>query len=917
MTSRIRIILALLATALVGPVGLPQAPATAAASVVSTIDAASAPAAADPSVVFTGHGYGHGRGLGQWGSLGYALAGWGYQQILDHFYGGTWLANPGYQQITVRLLAADGQDTIVHSPNGGIQVAGYGAVSGNSVLVRRTGSGQFAVFTSSSCGGPWGQPITTMSTTSVVIGSLLSPSSVDNLLQRCEVGRTRSYRGELLAVDTGSSQATVNRLPMEDYLRGVVPQESPASWADRGAGKGAEALKAQAVAARSYALAENRFSFAKTCDTTSCQVYGGAAVNPSGGARQMVEDPRTDAAVAATAGFVRKFLDRDQVARTEFSSSTGGHTAPGTFPAVPDDGDAVSPYHDWTATFTPEAISSALGLGTVTNLTVTQRNGYGAEGGRVLLVDVETTNGVRSVTGATIRDALGLRSTWFSVTWEAAPPVGPAGGYRLLADGSLSPFGAAPATSVQVPTGTGRAVAVGGPARTAGYVLAAGGDLTAFNGAPGVTDEMTWPFDAARDVELRADGTSGYVLDMNGGVWRFGGAPPPVPGISLYRNDATARALVLRPDGVSGFVAFADGAIGSFGGAPSVGPVVLTAGREVVGAILAADGNRVVLIDDGGGLIRSDGTVLRGGGPTGSVTGGDDRPDGSGYLVGIDSTVTAVLGAPTISASAGPSAVDVTLVAEPDGYVVDFAGGLHPFGGAPAATGSAYFGGWDIVRGVAVGRGGAGVVLDGWGGLHPFGSTRAQAPSGTASSAYWPGWDIARGVVLLPDASGGYVLDGWGGLHPFGTAPAVSGGPYWPGWDIARGVALLPDGSGGYVLDGWGGVHPFAVGGGPAPPPASDATYFGSDIARGLAVVAAAQGAVVDVQGRVHGFGSPARSQPSAPAAAVALTSDFATGWMLWAASTGELTSVGATPSTAPSARWGFSAARGAAMIPR
>ena len=66
---------------------------------------------------------------------------------------------------------------------------------------------------------------------------------------------------------------------MDDYLRGVVPRESPASWGDASGGKGMAALQAQAVAARSYAAAQNRYSWAQTCDYQNCQVYGGAGLN--------------------------------------------------------------------------------------------------------------------------------------------------------------------------------------------------------------------------------------------------------------------------------------------------------------------------------------------------------------------------------------------------------------------------------------------------------------------------------------------------------------------------------------------------------------------------------------------------------------------------------------------------------------
>src|SRR5207244_3658755 len=125
-----------------------------------------------------------------------------------------------------------------------------------------------------------------------------------------------------------------------------VPLESPASWGGLGGGAGMHALRAQAVAARSYAAAEARWPYAKTCDTASCQMYGGVTVQGSAGVSSVEQAP-TDAAVAQTAGEVRQF-GNGQVARTEFSSSTGGWSAGGTFPAVPDEGDTRSPRHTWT-----------------------------------------------------------------------------------------------------------------------------------------------------------------------------------------------------------------------------------------------------------------------------------------------------------------------------------------------------------------------------------------------------------------------------------------------------------------------------------------------------------------------------------------------------------------------------------------
>jgi hypothetical protein len=89
--------------------------------------------------------------------------------------------------------------------------------------------------------------------------------------------------------------------------------------------------------------------------------------------------------------------------------------------------------------------------------------------------------------------------------------------------------------------------------------------------------------------------------------------------------------------------------------------------------------------------------------------------------------------------------------------------------------------------------GGGGYVVDAAGGIHAFGG----APAANAGGPSWPGQDIARGIALSPDGSGGWVLDLYGGLHPFGTggdaAPVGTvGGPWWPGFAIARGAGALP-----------------------------------------------------------------------------------------------------------------------------
>ena len=185
------------------------------------------------------------------------------------------------------------------------------------------------------------------------------------------------------------------------------------------------------MAARSYAISENRYSYAKTCDTTSCQVYGGAALNG-----RWIEDSRTDTAITMTAGQGR-VTSGGAVARTEFSASTGGYTAGGTFPAVADDGDATSsnPYHDWQVTIPASTVVAAWpSIGGFSSMRVTGRNDLGADGGRVTTVDVVGTAGTVHTTGDDVRIQLGLGSNWFTplgpnVLWgelRNAPSAGPA-----------------------------------------------------------------------------------------------------------------------------------------------------------------------------------------------------------------------------------------------------------------------------------------------------------------------------------------------------------------------------------------------------------------------------------------------------------------------------------------------------------
>jgi stage II sporulation protein D len=198
---------------------------------------------------------------------------------------------------------------------------------------------------------------------------------------------------------------TVNHVGLEPYLFGVVPAEMPSSWP-------AEALKAQAVVARSYALTSRRSGLAYDvfADVRS-QVYRGLTG----------EVATTSGAVRATRG--RVVLAGGAVAQTFFFSTSGGRTQGneeewGSAPVsylrpVDDPHDDLSPYHTWRARFSRAQIASLLRdytRGRFRRLRVASRG----PSGRALTLRIVGRGGTTIVSGATIRARLGLRSNWIT-----------------------------------------------------------------------------------------------------------------------------------------------------------------------------------------------------------------------------------------------------------------------------------------------------------------------------------------------------------------------------------------------------------------------------------------------------------------------------------------------------------------------
>jgi SpoIID/LytB domain protein len=413
------------------------------------VSSSSVAGAGPASIVLDGHGYGHGVGLSQYGALGYAVNfGWTAGQILDHYYGGTVASTAPNPDITVRLSALDGatQTAVVHD-KGALVVDGVAGGPWRSVVAREVTEGHYAVWARSDANvcpaanvdlanpaNGWALVASDVTGAVTVHPSTDTSASSDagDLAGLCEpaTGRVRYYRGAIRAVNSSTgANRTVSQLPVEQYIRSVVGGEVSWGWASLGNGRGAQALQAQAVAARSYALAENRESYAKTCDN-NCQTYRGVAYRAGvSGSLNPQEFGPTDAAVAATAGVVRRFAANGVIVSTMYSSSSGGFTAATTlgFTPVVDDGDAVSGNagHSWSATIAASTIEAAYPtIGAFDSITVTSREGNGEWGGRVLAMTVNGSAASVATTGATFRSRLGLKSNWFQARETAATPPG-------------------------------------------------------------------------------------------------------------------------------------------------------------------------------------------------------------------------------------------------------------------------------------------------------------------------------------------------------------------------------------------------------------------------------------------------------------------------------------------------------------
>jgi stage II sporulation protein D len=421
-----------------------------------------APAArASTEFYVNGAGNGHGIGMSQYGAYGYAEHGWTYQHILGHYYQGTGLRPTDPSQIVRVLLGTGaygapsfsgassatapraGNQTIQLSPT---QTYSMQALHGGSVALYDRSGHQLAAV----------RPPLVLS----------GPGPIDF------IGHG-AYRGALeFRWNWGLRVQTVNAVDLEDYVRGVVADEMPASWS-------AQALDAQAVAARTYAITTSVGGNGYTLySDTRSQMYGGVAA----------ETPSTDAAVAVTRGQVVTLDGRPVV--TYFFASSGGHTEsiqnvwPGS-PADswlrgvedPYDDAGGNPYYRWSDALSMATVAADLGSlvkGTFKGITVT-RTGTSP---RVIQASILGSGGSTTVSGSQLQGIFGLMSTWMSFSIISSSARATQSRYARLAV-----FGYPSPESVTLH-------GLVSPRRPPGHPAAAGGGLA--DGAHGRWGQRPW-----------------------------------------------------------------------------------------------------------------------------------------------------------------------------------------------------------------------------------------------------------------------------------------------------------------------------------------------------------------------------------------------------------------------------------------
>ncbi len=372
----------------------------------------------------TGHGWGHGVGMSQWGAYGYAKHGWTYRAILKHYYSGISLSNVANPIIRVRLRS--GLSAVKVTCPKDFTVKGTGKAStipgGETATVTYTG-GKYRVVA-----GSFSRDFGAVPT--------LSPTSAAlRILTATDLGDTGAYRGTIRVARIGGSLMMINRVALESYLRGVVPHEVSPSWPR-------ESLKAQACAARAYSLGSRQPDQAWDvyCDVRD-QAYAGVDI----------EDARTTRAIRDTAGVCPTYGGKPIFAA--YFSCSGGRTenielawaGASKLPylkGVKDPYDSYGPRHNWgPLRRSTSQIGKPLAAKGSVRAVYTVKRGTSP---RIVKAAIIGSGGTTFIDGGSLRMKLGLNSAWavfksMSISPAARDHASISAGGRITLKGRLYP----------------------------------------------------------------------------------------------------------------------------------------------------------------------------------------------------------------------------------------------------------------------------------------------------------------------------------------------------------------------------------------------------------------------------------------------------------------------------------------------
>ncbi len=429
-----RWLLGISATLLTVGIAPASAPATTTVTTRSTAGA---------GLYVSGAGYGHGVGMSQYGAAGYAQHGYSYRQILQRYYAQTTLGSVSPSRRVTVLLRAGGPAAFT----GAVKIQGsrlklnpaatYDVLAAGAKL--RLASGRRT------------------------LGTFKAPLQVTGAGPLKLVGMGL-YRGSLVFRPNaaGNGVMTVNSLGVDAYVRGVVPAEMPSGWPQ-------QALDAQAVAARTYAVTAGAIGADfDLYDTTRSQMYGGVDA----------ETPTGDAAVAATSGQVVEYGGRP--VPTYFFASSGGRTESvqnvftGITPEAwlvsepdPYDDSFNNPHYRWKLSLSLSSADARLGRlvdGSLKGIRIVK---HGVSP-RVLEAQILGTKGTTTATGLELQKDLATPSTWMSFTTVTAQ------GVRTTSTVPMASTTATTTTTTGGSGGTGLASSVRRRARTSSARAVAG-----------------------------------------------------------------------------------------------------------------------------------------------------------------------------------------------------------------------------------------------------------------------------------------------------------------------------------------------------------------------------------------------------------------------------------------------------------